>query len=217
MEALCQQAAPEAALLLQSDLIDHTVQIHGAATRGMVNGGIKPLLHPIVQATADALSGATDRLTSDDLARRRRPDRWSVAEILDHLLKTYASTAYILNRCVEKGTPKGRRATLRERLTSWIVLGLERFPTGVLTPEVAVPSPHPRSTVRGDALTALALFDVAATAAQQRFGARTKLANHPVLGPFDADQWRKFHLVHTRHHMKQITRLLRAGAGALRD
>lgn len=166
-------------------------------------------MHPIVQATADALGEATDRLTADELARRRLPDRWSTAEILDHLLKTYASTAYILNRCVERGAPKGRRATLRERLSSWVVLDLERFPYGVQAPDVALPSPHPRPTVRDDALTALALFDASATAAEQRFGALTKLANHPVLGPFDARQWRQFHLVHTRHHVKQIAHLRR--------
>jgi hypothetical protein len=25
-----------------------------------------------------------------------------------------------------------------------------------------------------------------------------------VLGPFSIEQWRKFHLVHGRHHVKQI-------------
>jgi hypothetical protein len=40
----------------------------------------------------------------------------------------------------------------------------------------------------------------------RRFGAG-KLANHFILGPLSAHQWRKFHWVHTRHHMKQITRL----------
>lgn len=165
------------------------------------------MLHPIVQATDVALRRATDRLSPDELALRRRPDKWSMAEILDHLLKTYASTAYILNRCIERGAPKGRRPTLRERLSSWFVLDLERFPHGVQAPDVALPSPDPTSTVRDDALTALALFDASATAAEQRFGALTKLANHPVLGPFDARQWRQFHLVHTRHHVKQISRL----------
>jgi hypothetical protein len=30
---------------------------------------------------------------------------------------------------------------------------------------------------------------------------------HPILGPLTARQWRKFHLVHGRHHVKQIRRL----------
>jgi hypothetical protein len=40
-----------------------------------------------------------------------------------------------------------------------------------------------------------------------RFGADTKVLDHPVLGPFSVSQWRKFHLVHGRHHLKQIRQL----------
>jgi hypothetical protein len=40
-----------------------------------------------------------------------------------------------------------------------------------------------------------------------RFGARSKVLDHPILGPFSIAQWRKFHLVHGRHHVKQIRRL----------
>jgi hypothetical protein len=28
-----------------------------------------------------------------------------------------------------------------------------------------------------------------------------------VLGPLTIPQWRRFHLVHTQHHMKQVARL----------
>jgi hypothetical protein len=55
--------------------------------------------------------------------------------------------------------------------------------------------------------------DIAAAGAEQRFGARTKLANHPLLGAFTAHEWRRFHLVHTRHHVKQITARRQAAAG----
>jgi len=30
---------------------------------------------------------------------------------------------------------------------------------------------------------------------------------HPFLGPFSIAQWRKFHLRHGMHHLKQIQRL----------
>ena len=139
-----------------------------------------------------------------------------MAQILDHLLKTYASTAYILNRSVEQNVPKGRRPTLRERASAWVVLDLGHFPTGVDAPAVALPSASPAPTVKADVLAALAQFDGAATAAEERFGRPVKLANHPVLGPFDARQWRQFHLVHTRHHLKQIARLTK-GVGSLRQ
>jgi len=183
----------------------------------MIERGTRESMDPVVEATADVLRAATVDLMPDDLARRRKPGRWSVAQILDHLLKTYASTAYILNRCVEQNAPKGRRPTLRERVSAWMVLDLGYFPTGVSAPAVALPSASPNPTVRDDALAALAQLDGAATAAEERFGRRAKLANHPVLGPFDARQWRQFHLVHTRHHMLQIARLMKEVVGAGTD
>jgi hypothetical protein len=42
---------------------------------------------------------------------------------------------------------------------------------------------------------------------EARHGKQTRLLDHPVLGPLTARQWRKFHWVHGRHHVKQILRL----------
>ena len=42
---------------------------------------------------------------------------------------------------------------------------------------------------------------------EERYGARVKVLDHPVLGPLTAKQWRKFHLIHGRHHVRQISRL----------
>jgi len=39
---------------------------------------------------------------------------------------------------------------------------------------------------------------------ERRFGIKTKLMDHPFLGPLTANQWRKFHWVHGRHHVRQI-------------
>jgi hypothetical protein len=37
-----------------------------------------------------------------------------------------------------------------------------------------------------------------------RFGARTKIMDHLILGPLTAREWRRFHWVHGRHHARQI-------------
>jgi hypothetical protein len=140
-----------------------------------------------------------------------------VAQTLDHLLKTYAGTAHILNRSVDQNVPKGRRRpTLRERLSAWVVLDLRHFPAGVDAPAGVWPAASPAPTVAADVQAALARMDLAATAAEERFGRLAKLANHPVLGPFDVRQWRQFHFIHTRHHIKQIARLTKAAASSRR-
>ena len=45
---------------------------------------------------------------------------------------------------------------------------------------------------------------------EARFGKRTRVLDHPFLGPLTARQWRKFHWVHGRHHLKQIQKLRQA-------
>jgi hypothetical protein len=45
------------------------------------------------------------------------------------------------------------------------------------------------------------------TQCETRFGRSTRILDHPVLGPLTARQWRKFHLAHAQHHVKQILRL----------
>jgi hypothetical protein len=42
---------------------------------------------------------------------------------------------------------------------------------------------------------------------EEKLGTRCKLLDHPILGPLTAAQWRKFHLLHGIHHVKQIHRL----------
>jgi hypothetical protein len=42
---------------------------------------------------------------------------------------------------------------------------------------------------------------------EARHGTRTRVLDHPILGPLTAHQWCKFHWVHGRHHIKQISRL----------
>jgi hypothetical protein len=54
-------------------------------------------------------------------------------------------------------------------------------------------------------------MDEIMTLCEEKLGARRKLLDHPILGPLTAAQWRKFHLVHGRHHIKQIGQL-RLGA-----
>jgi hypothetical protein len=48
------------------------------------------------------------------------------------------------------------------------------------------------------------------TACDAEYGRGKSIAEHPILGPLTADEWRKFHWVHGRHHARQIIRLKKA-------
>jgi hypothetical protein len=87
------------------------------------------------------------------------------------------------------------------------VTGLRYMPGGRQAPAMVLPTGAAPETVLVDVQRNLAAADDAISRCEAQFGASSKIANHPILGPLTAEQWRIFHLVHGRHHMKQITRI----------
>lgn len=130
--------------------------------------------------------------------------KWSAAQILEHLFLTYKHTNRGMEKCLEQGIPSATRATLKDRIATLMVVNLGHIPAGRNAPERAVPRGMPAKEVQ-EALTSefkrmVSGFDDC----ERRFGARTKIMDHPFLGPLTAEQWRKFHWVHGRHHARQI-------------
>lgn len=58
--------------------------------------------------------------------------------------------------------------------------------------------------VRAEIGSKIADMDDFLTQCEEKFGTRKELLDHPILGPLTGAQWRKFHVVHGRHHLKQI-------------
>ncbi len=140
--------------------------------------------------------------------------RWSTAEILDHLAKTYGGTAYIFRKCLADDGPKGRPPSVGEGLRAFVLLRLGYFPSGIKAPAMTLPDGLAPFEALDAARTRLAALDAVAAQCAERFGARARIANHPILGGLTVQQWRRFHWIHTRHHMRQILRLRRAAAHA---
>ena len=82
-----------------------------------------------------------------------------------------------------------------------------RTVSGRQAPAMTIPKGLEPSQVVRAVEQALPEMDAAIQQCEQKYGGAVKIADHPVLGPLTAEQWRKFHLVHARHHMKQIARL----------
>ena len=130
--------------------------------------------------------------------------KWNAGQVLEHLLLTYTATSKGLSRCLEKGTPLVTRSTAKHRLASILVLDIGYFPPGRKSPERAEPRGMPTDEVRQGILAALDVMASRLDECERKFGARARILDHPVLGPLTAEQWRKFHWVHGRHHAKQI-------------
>jgi Protein of unknown function (DUF1569) len=136
--------------------------------------------------------------------RPRQDGKWSVAEILEHLYLTYTGTIKGLNRVLEVGKPVARRPSVKDRVRTFVVTGLGYFPEGRKAPAVTAPRALDVAMVRTQIGGQIAAMNDLLTQCATRFGGGTRLLDHPVLGPLTADQWRKFHLVHGEHHLKQI-------------
>jgi hypothetical protein len=152
--------------------------------------------------------------TETQLRPPSRPNKWSIQQIIEHLLLTYSSTETAIVARLVKRTPTRARPTLTHRVFQIAVTRCGYFPTGRDAPEVVTPQPttHP---ISGEDLTRataehLAHLDLLFTEAETLFGPASQCASHAVLGPLNIDQWRKFQLIHGEHHLKQIAAIRKA-------
>ncbi|HEX4664168.1 MAG TPA: DUF1569 domain-containing protein [Terriglobales bacterium] len=166
-------------------------------------------MHPATKQIRDAIANATDGLSEHQM--RQHPEgKWDAAAILEHLALTYGSTARVMQKCLDEGRPRGTSATVKHRLSRVAVLTFSYIPSGTKAPKQVAPSGIDGREALQLILGNLEKMDQALAQCEERFGKKVKIADHPVLGPIPIAGWRKFHLLHTRHHMKQIDTLTSA-------
>jgi Protein of unknown function (DUF1569) len=141
---------------------------------------------------------------SDEDSRPRSDGKWSVAEILEHLYLTYTGTIKGLNRVLEAGKPLARRPTLKDRFGTFVVTVMGYLPEGRKAPPPTAPKGVDGAMVRSQIGGQIGTMNDLLGECARRFGTRTRILDHPVLGPLTADGWRKFHVAHGKHHLKQI-------------
>jgi hypothetical protein len=134
--------------------------------------------------------------------------KWCAAEILEHLYLTYTGTIKGFERALEAGKPSTTNATLAQRWGTLVVLSFNYLPEGRKAPKGTVPKGLPAEQVKAEVQMKISEMEQIIAKCEKQFG-RGKLLDHPVLGPLTAAQWRKFHLVHGLHHVKQILGLRR--------
>jgi hypothetical protein len=153
-----------------------------------------------------AVESAVEGLTSEQLSWHPA-DKWCAAEVLEHLYLTYTGTIKGFARVMEAGKPLATRASMRQRVRTLVVVGLKHMPEGREAPAATRPKGLPAEQVRNEVGAKIAEMDAIIAQCESRFGRGRRLLDHPILGPLTAGQWRQFHLVHGRHHVKQILRL----------
>ncbi len=165
-----------------------------------------------LQRVHDAIGAAAGGMSAQQLVQHPA-GKWSAAGILEHLSITFGGTARLMRKCLEGGKPLASAPTLKHRLATLLVTSWGYFPTGRPAPEFALPQGLDGEAALRTIHENLAAMDQALAECEQRFGREVKVADHFVLGPLTVPQWRRFHLVHTQHHMKQIERLRSSSFG----
>jgi hypothetical protein len=159
-----------------------------------------------LQRLQDAIRKATDGMTAEQLCRHPE-GKWCTAEILEHLYLTYTGTIKGFERCVDCGQPMARTPELMDHLRKFVVIGLNHLPEGRKAPKNTVPKGMSMVQVRAEICSMIEKMDVMIAEAEKKYGQQTLLLDHPIIGPLRGQEWRKFHWVHGKHHMKQIRRL----------
>jgi hypothetical protein len=170
-------------------------------------------MHPLLEQLKHDLETAIDGMTEKQFIWHP-PLKWSAAEVLEHLYLSYTGTTKGFERVLAGSNPLATRGSLRQRVQAFVVLRFDYLPTGRKSPAQTRPKGLPAEKVRNGFPGKIAEMDEIINQCENRLGADTRLLDHPFLGPFTADQWRKFHLLHGLHHRKQIARL-REAAGSV--
>jgi hypothetical protein len=179
----------------------------------ILNEGKRVAMDFYLQRLQDAINSATDGLTEEALGRHPE-GKWCTAEILEHLYFTYTGTIKGFERCIQNGKPMARPPKWMDHVRKFVVIRLNHLPEGRTAPKNTVPRGMPTEQVRADVSSKIAAMDAIIAEAEAKFGARTRLVDHPILGPLRAQEWRKFHWVHGTHHVRQISKLCAAGVSS---
>jgi hypothetical protein len=156
-----------------------------------------------LQRLQEGIQSATQGMSGEDLLRHPE-GKWCAAEILEHLYLTYTGTTKAFERCLQAGQPQVHARILRDRLRTIVVVGLGHMPNGRQSPKHALPRGMTPEQVTREIGPRISAMDEAIAQCESRFGKQNRLLDHPILGPLTGRQWRKFHWVHGRHHLKQI-------------
>jgi Protein of unknown function (DUF1569) len=163
-------------------------------------------VHNELSNLRNVLANAIKGMSAEDFARHPA-GKWNSSEILDHLNLTYLGTIKNFERCLATGKPG---ASVDRRIRQWqrrTIVWLGYFPSGRKSPERVLPRGTPVQQLSTEIFENITRMDELISECDARFGPGKPLADHPILGPLTAREWRKFHLVHGKHHARQIVRL----------
>lgn len=145
----------------------------------------------------------------DDDWQQAPPGKWTPAQIVEHLALALEGCADGFEKRRARDPMFRRPLTGVQRAGKVLVMHLGWFPPFISAPSVSAPPPHVDRAAaethfrRGVERTE----DLARLLLPAR--ARDLFVKHPAMGDLTLPEWMEFHVIHARHHARQIRRRLR--------
>ncbi len=173
-------------------------------------------MHAVLKAAFDALAEELSHFdaTSADVHPRGVSHCWSTSQIVEHLALSMAETRMELDSRLAKGRlERNMQRTRAEWALQLMVLSAGHMPGGIPAPEPTVPLAAEGKIGVLELVKRLEIaieqMDKTLDRARRQFGME-RVGRHFLLGPLRVDQWRRYQVLHLRHHRRQIC-AIRAG------
>jgi hypothetical protein len=141
------------------------------------------------------------------------PDKWSIQQIVGHLVLTYEATVAAVDARIAKAAITKAKPSMVQRVGQFTLLRVGYFPRGRRAPDrVTAPANAaavPSGILIAEVNAAIGELDRRVAVGEKIFGCKQRSISHMILGPLSIDQWRRFHLIHGRHHIRQIVTIRR--------
>ncbi len=144
---------------------------------------------------------------------RGRPDsdwergpagKWTPAQIVEHLALgiTLSAETFLARRY--HAPMRRRRRSPAQQIARFFIFGLRWFPPGRKAPERTMPAAQlARGVAESHFLAGLDMWDQVDRALLPERRADL-FVKHPRIGDLTVEEWMRFHVIHARHHAKQI-------------
>jgi hypothetical protein len=168
-------------------------------------------MHAVLEGVAAKIARELDGLDAETSQEYPNDDprRWSIQQVIEHLVLTYRLTAKALEARLTKGrVTRDQSRTLLQRTLQLMVLSFGYIPQGAPAMEETVPLQGAFRAMTGVELSRLLneeleTMDAVLDRCRRKFGME-RVAVHPILGPLRVDEWRRYNALHSAHHLKQI-------------
>jgi len=144
------------------------------------------------------------RERSDSEWQRGPAGKWTPAQIVEHLALGLALSAETFTARRNHAPMARRPRTPAEKIAKLLIFGFRWFPPGRKSPERTTPPAQiDRASAEAHFLAAIEAWDQVDRALLPERRADL-FVKHPRMGDLTVEEWMRFHVIHARHHARQI-------------